>query len=113
QVYQQPDGNNVQIARDLAATLEDLRSQIPEDVRIATWYDQSELVRSAAISVRDSVLIGMGLSAIVLFVFLRNIKITLIAILTVPGVLAASVLLLSALHMSLNIMTLGGMAAAV
>ncbi len=80
---------------------------------MANWYDQSDLILASAGSVRDAVLIGVGLAALVLLLFLRNWKMTLIATLAVPAVLAATVLLLYVLHMSFNIMTLGGMAAAV
>ena len=112
-VYQQRGGNTVRIAKDIKAKLAGFKSQIPPGVRIANWYDQSQLITASAGSVRDAILIGVVLAAIILFVFLRNIKITLIAIITVPGVLAASVLLLYVLHQSFNMMTLGGMAAAV
>ena len=86
---------------------------MPTDVKIANWYDQSELIVSSAASVRDSILIGVVFAVFILLFFLRNLKITLIAALTVPGVLAATMLLLYVFHMSFNIMTLGGMAAAV
>src|SRR3984893_12154842 len=113
QVYQQPDANTVQISRDVQARLRDYQSQLPAEVKIADWYDQSELIVASANSVRDAVFIGMCLAAAVLLLFLRNGKITLIAIATVPATLAATVLLLKVLHGSFNIMTLGGMAAAV
>jgi len=113
QVYQQPDANTVQISRDVQARLRDYRSQLPHGVRIANWYDQSELIVSSAASVRDAVFIGVLLAGAVLLLFLRNGKITLIAMLCVPASLAATVLLLKLLHSSFNIMTLGGMAAAV
>lgn len=113
QVNQQPGGNTVQIARDLKAKLESYRSQLPPGIHIAGWYDQSELIVAAASSVRDAVIIGVLLSCAILLIFLRNWKITLIAGICVPSVLAATVLLLKLLHMSFNIMTLGGMAAAV
>ena len=112
-VYQQRGGNTVRIARDIKAKLAGFKSQIPPGVRIANWYDQSQLITASAGSVRDAILIGIVLAAIILFVFLRNLKITLIAVITVPGVLAASVLLLYVMHQSFNMMTLGGMAAAV
>ncbi|MDA8091591.1 MAG: efflux RND transporter permease subunit [Nitrospiraceae bacterium] len=112
-IYQQRGGNTVRIAGDVKAKLASFKSQIPPGVKIANWYDQSQLITASAGSVRDAILIGVVLAAIILFVFLRNIKITLIAIITVPGVLAASVLLLYVLHQSFNMMTLGGMAAAV
>lgn len=112
-IYQQPGGNSVQIARQIKAKLKQYRPQIPKGVTIANWYDQSRLVLASAASVRDAILIGIGLAALVLLLFLRNWKITLIAIMVVPAVLAATADLLYFFHMSFNIMTLGGMAAAV
>ncbi len=112
-VYQQPGSNSVQIARDVAAKLKAYRAQLPPGVKLANWYDQSVLVVDSAASVRDAILLGSGLALLVLFAFLRNLKITLIAAVVVPTVLAATVVLLYVLGMSFNIMTLGGMAAAV
>jgi multidrug efflux pump subunit AcrB len=63
--------------------------------------------------VRDAIIIGSLLAAFILLVFLHNIRITLIAMISVPGVLAATVLFLYVFDMNFNIMTLGGMAAAV
>ncbi len=113
QVYQQPGGNTVQIASGIKAKLKEIAKQIPEGVKVANWYDQSELIVASASSTRDGVIIGVVLAAIVLLVFLRNWKVTLIAALTVPAVLASTVVLLFVAGMSFNIMTLGGMAAAV
>jgi CzcA family heavy metal efflux pump len=113
QIYQQPGGNTVQIAKDAALELETIRQLLPADIHIANWYDQSELIVASARSVADSLLIGLGLAILVLLVFLRNIKVTLIAAITVPMVLATTTLLLSVFGMSFNVMTLGGMAAAV
>ena len=112
-VYQQPGSNSVQIAADVAARLKGYAKQMPPGVKVAKWYDQSELVVAAAASVRDAILIGAALAALVLLAFLRNLKTTLIALIVLPAVLAATVVLLYALGMSFNIMTLGGMAAAV
>src|SRR5438876_1000695 len=113
QVYQQPSGNTVEIARGIKAKLREIRKQIPEGVKIVDWYDQSDLIIASERSTRDAILIGMVLAAFVLLIFLRDWKVTLIAILTVPAVLAATIVLLYVLKMSFNIMTLGGMAAAV
>jgi len=113
QVYQQPDGNSVQIAREVKQRLADYAPQMPAGVRIANWYDQTQLVTGAATSVRDAILIGVLLAGLVLFVFLRNTRVILVALIVVPAVLAITVLLLSVLGMSFNMMTLGGMAAAV
>ncbi|MGA8033492.1 MAG: efflux RND transporter permease subunit [Casimicrobiaceae bacterium] len=112
-VYQQPGSNSVQISRDVAARLAAYRAQLPPGIQLANWYDQSMLVTQSAASVRDAILVGTGLAVLVLFAFLRNFKITLIAAIVVPTVLASTVVLLYAMGMSFNIMTLGGMAAAV
>lgn len=113
QVYQQPGGNTVQIVDAVKQRLARYRDKLPPGVRIANWYDQSELITESAKSVRDAIAIGVGLAALVLLLFLRSLKITLVAILVVPAVLASTIVLLKVLNMSFNIMTLGGMAAAV
>jgi CzcA family heavy metal efflux pump len=113
EVYQQPDGNTVEIAGDIKEKLGELHKQLPTGVKVANWYNQGELVVSSATSVRNAILIGIVLASLILWLFLRNLKTTLIAIISVPGALAGTVLLLYVLHMSFNIMTLGGMAAAV
>lgn len=110
-VYEQPDGNAVQIAADVRAKL--AAYHLPHGVTLKSWYDQSELVTASARSVRDAVLIGLLLAALVLMVFLRNLRVTMIAMLVVPASLAIAVLLLHLMGMSFNIMTLGGIAAAV
>lgn len=113
QVYQQPGGNTVQIVKDIKDKLSGYRSKMPKDLNVSQWYDQSDLILASASSVRDAIIIGAILAALVLLVFLRSVRIMGIAILVVPAVLAVTVLLLYALQMSFNIMTLGGMAAAV
>jgi CzcA family heavy metal efflux pump len=112
-IYQQPGANSVAMAQAVRAKLSDFERQMPPGMKLANWYDQSELVTASAMSVRDAILIGVILAAITLFVFLRNWKITTIAVALVPVVLAATILLLQVFGMGFNIMTLGGMAAAV
>jgi multidrug efflux pump subunit AcrB len=110
-VYEQPDGNAVQVATQVQARLGSFK--LPAGVHLIKWYDQSELVLQSEASVRDAVLIGLALAGIVLIAFLRNVRVMLVALIVVPGTLAATILLLSVLGMSFNIMTLGGIAAAV
>lgn len=110
-VYEQPDGNAVQIAGAVRAKLATFK--LPAGVTLVNWYDQSELVTQSASSVRDAVLIGLVLAGIVLFAFLKSLRVTLIAVIVVPATLAATILLLSVMGLSFNIMTLGGIAAAV
>jgi CzcA family heavy metal efflux pump len=113
QVYQQPGGNTVRIARDIKKQLADFRSHLPRGIKIANWYDQSQLILASAGSVRDAIIIGVVFAVLILLIFLRNLRMTFIAAIIVPCVLGATILLLYVMHMSFNIMTLGGMAAAV
>ena len=110
-VYEQPDGNAVQIAASVKAALSGLK--LPSGVVLKNWYDQSELVVQSARSVRDAVLIGLVLAGLVLLAFLRNLRLMLIALIVVPATLATTILFLGMLKLSFNIMTLGGIAAAV
>ena len=110
-VYEQPDGNAVQIAAGVKAALSGFK--LPPGVVLKNWYDQSELVVQSATSVRDAVLIGLALSGLVVLISLRNLRLTLIALIVVPATLATTILLLGVLKLTFNIMTLGGIAAAV
>ena len=100
----------VKAVRERLATL---AGELPADVKIDTYYDQSELVLAAANSVFEAILIGAVLAGIVLLVFLRDLRMTLIIAIVLPAVLAITALMLNMFGMSFNIMTLGGMAAAV
>jgi len=117
QVTQQPGGNTVQIAEDIQAALQGQMAQLPMlqdgSVHVANWYDQSRLILASEHSARDAILIGICLAVLVLFLFLRDWRVTLIAMVSVPAVLAVTILLLYAIGSSFNVMTLGGMAAAV
>jgi CzcA family heavy metal efflux pump len=112
-VYQQPGGNTVQIARAVQAAFQKARAQGPADMQVKAWYDQSDLILDSASSLRNAIIIGVVLAALVLLIFLRDWKVTLAAVVAVPVVLAATTLVLKIVGQSFNIMTLGGMAAAI
>ncbi|MBU6470536.1 MAG: efflux RND transporter permease subunit, partial [Gammaproteobacteria bacterium] len=112
-IFQQPGANTVQIDQGVEQLLQTYKQKLPPDVHISKWYDQSGLIVASTHSVRDAILIGVILAALVLLVFLRNYKITIVSILIVPSAIAISILLLYVLGLSFNIMTLGGIAAAV
>jgi len=112
-IYQQPKANTVQITQAVTQRIAEYRDKLPPNLKISNWYDQSDLVIESAKSVRDSILIGVVLAALIVFIFLRSAKITLISFLLVPAALSIATLLLYLLGISFNIMTLGGMAAAV
>ena len=112
-LFQQPGSDMVAIARRASTALAAFAPQLPPGITLDKWYDQSTLVLAAAGSVRDAILIGVVLAALVLLAFLRNMRVTLLAMLIVPAAMAAAVLVLFMLGMSFNIMTLGGLAASV
>jgi len=112
-VYQQPGGNTVQIARDVQAIFQKARGQGPGDMQVKAWYDQSDLILGSAGALRNAIIIGVVLAALVLLAFLRDWKVTLAAVVAVPAVLAATTVILKFAGQSFNIMTLGGMAAAI
>jgi CzcA family heavy metal efflux pump len=113
QIYQQPSGDTVRIMKAVAQVFAKVRATAPPGLIVKTWYDQSELIVSSAVELAVSIAIGAALAGLVLLVFLRNIQVTLIAVVVVPVVLAITTLMLALLGQSFNIMTLGGMAAAV
>src|SRR5437667_4564403 len=112
-INRQPDANTVAVVDEVRQTLASLRGQIPGDVRVAAYYDQSLLVRDSINSVRDSILIGLLLSVVILYAFLRNWGTTFVAILVIPVTVLVTFLAMWLAHLSFDLMTLGGMAAAI
>lgn len=112
-VMQQRGANTVALVRDVEARMSELKAVLPPDVTVMRYYDQSELIVASASSVRDAIWAGALLAALVLWLALRNLRITLVVSLALPLVLLATCVLLHQLGQGFNIMTLGGMAAAV
>lgn len=112
-VNRQPDANTVAVADEVKAALTAMRGQIPKDVRVAAYYDQSLLVRESINSVRDSILIGLLLSVVILYAFLRNWGTTFVAILVIPVTVLITFLAMWLARLSFDLMTLGGVAAAI
>ncbi|HYV83323.1 MAG TPA: efflux RND transporter permease subunit [Pyrinomonadaceae bacterium] len=109
----QPDANTVAVVDNVKAALNAMRGQIPKDVRVAPYYDQSLLVRDSINSVRDSILIGLLLSVVILYAFLRNWGTTLVAIVVIPVTILVTFLAMGLARLSFDLMTLGGVAAAI
>jgi hydrophobe/amphiphile efflux-1 (HAE1) family protein len=112
-INRQPDANTVTVVDEVKAELAAMRAQIPKDITIAPYYDQSLLVRQSMNSVRDSILIGLLLSVVILFVFLRNWGTTFVAVLVIPVTVLATFLAMWLARLSFDLMTLGGVAAAI
>lgn len=112
-VLRQPDANTVTVDDEVRAELESIKPLLPKDVKIAPFYDQSLLVRDALKSVRDSILLGLLLSIVILYAFLRNWGTTVIAILVIPVTILATFLAMKLVGLGFDLMTLGGVAAAI
>jgi CzcA family heavy metal efflux pump len=112
-VFRQPEGNTVTVADLANQEVEQIRRTLPAGVKIQTFYDQSQLVRDSIASVRDAILIGLVLAAIILVLFLRDWGSSLVAALVIPATIGITLIVLRVLGQSFNLMTLGGLAAAV
>ncbi|HEY4356938.1 MAG TPA: efflux RND transporter permease subunit [Acidobacteriaceae bacterium] len=112
-IARQPDSNTVAVADGVAAEVADLQAKLPQGVELKPFYDQSLIVRESIRSVRDAILIGLVLACVILFLFLRDWRSSLIAGLVIPVTVAATVLALWLIGESFNLMTLGGLAAAI
>ena len=112
-VSRQPESNTLQVANEVHALIQQLEPTLPKGVRLQPFYDQSLIVRDSISSVRDAVLIGIILSSIVLVLFLRDWGTSLVAGLVIPITLSITFIVLKVAGQSFNLMTLGGLAAAV
>ena len=112
-ITRQPSSNTVAVATAVATEVEQLSKTLPPGVHLTPFYDQSQLVRESIASVRDAILIGLVLACLILFLFLRDWTSSLIAGLVIPVTVAVTILFLWAIGQSFNLMTLGGLAAAI
>src|ERR1700744_2491184 len=112
-VSRQPDSNTLLVANEVHDLIQQLEPSLPKGVRLQPFYDQSLIVHDSISSVRDAVLIGLVLSSIVLVLFLRDWGTSLVAGLVIPVTLLITFIVLKITGQSFNLMTLGGLAAAV
>jgi CzcA family heavy metal efflux pump len=112
-IYRQPTGNTVTVADEVHKEVEQIRKTLPAGINLESWYDQSEIVNDSIKSVRDAILIGLALASLILVLFLRDWGTSLVAGLVIPATVAMTFIALRMLGASFNLMTLGGLAAAV
>ena len=112
-IARQPSSNTVSVADRVAAAVQQLRARLPRGVVLEPFYDQSQIVRESIASVRDAILIGLVLACVILYLFLRDWRSSLIAGMVIPVTVAVTVLVLWLVGQSFNLMTLGGLAAAI
>jgi multidrug efflux pump subunit AcrB len=112
-INRQPDGNTVQVADEVHSEIENIRKTLPRGVDIQPFYDQSVIVSESIKSVRDAILLGLILASIILVVFLRDWGTSLVAGLVIPVTVMVTFIALKMMGQTFNLMTLGGLAAAV
>ncbi len=112
-ISRQPDSNTVQVANEVHAEIASIQQSLPPGIVLQPFYDQSELVTESIKSVRDAVLIGLILACIIIVVFLRDWGASITAALVIPATVTITFIALKLLGQSFNLMTLGGLAAAV
>ena len=112
-VFRQAEGNTISVADATRAELDSIRKELPPGVQVQTFYDQSTLVHDSINSVRDAILIGLVLAALILVLFLRDWGSSLVAALVIPATIAVTLIIMRMVGESFNLMTLGGLAAAV
>ncbi|MGE6647903.1 efflux RND transporter permease subunit [Shewanella colwelliana] len=111
-IYKEGDANTVAVARKVAAELEKL-NKLNEKAELQVIYDQSEFIESAVSEVTSAALLGSLLSMLVIYLFLRDIVPTLIISISIPFSVIATFNMMYFANISLNIMSLGGIALAV
>ncbi len=112
-INRQPDSNTVAVADAVNREVAAIQRTLPPGVRLRSFYDQSGIVRDSISSVRDAILIGLVLSSLVLILFLRDWGTSLVAGLVIPVTVLVTFIALKLLGQTFNLMTLGGLAAAV
>jgi len=112
-INRQPDSNTVQVAQEVHAEVDRLRKSLPPGILLQPFYDQSIIVSDSIKSVRDAILLGLLLASIILVVFLRDWGTSVVAGLVIPVTVMVTFIALKVLGETFNLMTLGGLAAAV
>lgn len=112
-VIKQPNANLVDLSNEMFTKVEQLKRILPAGVSIKPYYVQADFVNESVKSVRDSLLIGLALAILVAIIFLRSFKASVTILITIPVTLCLTVIVLYFIGYSLNIMTLGAIAAAI
>lgn len=112
-VYKEGDANTVQLAEAVRARLADLGKSLPPDTKLQTVYDQSTFIANSVGEVSDAAIWGGLLSVIVLYLFLRDARATLVAGIVIPVTVIGIFVLMYGFDLTLNIMSLGGIALSV
>lgn len=112
-ITRQPNANLIQVSADMVKKVEELKKTLPKDVVIKPYYMQADFVHDSIRSVTDSVWIGLLLAIVVAIIFLRSVKASATILITIPVTFGLTLIVLNFVGYTLNIMTLGAIAAAI
>ena len=112
-VSQQVGANILDVRTGVEAALQELARTLPAGLKLSKTYDLAEFVATAIANVRDAILIGSALAVIVLLVFLRDWRLTLVASVTLPLTVMTTFLVMRWLGETINVMSMGGLAVAI
>jgi CzcA family heavy metal efflux pump len=112
-VNRQPDSNTLQVANEVHAEIDVIRKSLPPGIELHPFYDQSLIVSESIKSVRDAIIAGLVLASIILVVFLHDWRTSIVAGLVIPVTVLITFVILKVMGESFDLMTLGGLAAAV
>ncbi len=112
-INRQPDSNTVAVANEVHAEVNRIRQSLPPGIHLEPFYDQSEVITASIKSVRDAILIGILLASIIMILFLRDWGASAVAAVVIPVTVFITFIAFKVLGESFNLMTLGGLAAAI
>ena len=113
-VTKQPNTSTIDLSRQIDIALDDVQKSLPKDVKLNTdVYRQERFINSSIDNVKKSLYEGGFFVILVLFIFLMNVRTTLISLVTIPLSLVVSILVLHCMGLTINTMSLGGMAIAI
>jgi HAE1 family hydrophobic/amphiphilic exporter-1 len=108
-VFKEGDANTVTVVKEIEETLDLVRDALPAGMKVDVLFDQSRFIKQSISEVWSSLLVGGGLAILVLYLFLRNVRPTLVIATSIPLSVLATFILMYRFSVSLNVMSLGGL----
>jgi CzcA family heavy metal efflux pump len=112
-IIKQPNANLISLSNAMQKKLDVLKKVLPAGITISPYYVQADFVNASVKSVTDSLWVGLALAIIVAIIFLRSVKASVTILVTIPVTICLTVIVMYAVGYTLNIMTLGAIAAAI
>jgi len=108
-VFKEGDANTVTVVKEIQENLDLVRDALPKGMKLDVLFDQSRFIKQSISEVWNSLLVGGGLAILVLYLFLRNVRPTLVIATSIPLSVLATFILMYRFNVSLNVMSLGGL----